>query len=335
MSTDNKPIGYLDKYIVDELQRCKNEGLYRALPELIQRRKVDGHYHFILQFHASWESTKRSVFNVSPSMTDPFNPNCFSFDKAKHNEILCKILYKDGVCTAFSKDDSVEGDLVFYTYINVSPVSAGQHVFVPNPSKHYPQIYTPSFQEPILCIFDLFQADDYAIFFNSLAGWASVNHQHWHGLNLTAFSQYDHRLPVQFQPKSLFLSNNKIDVYTIEDWICHTIVFENTLGKPNRHAFAQLLIQFIEPLYKENIPFNIMINNHGNSVYLFLRTPQITVEDIGYKAAFAELSGMIIVRKEEAFQTLDEQTILQKSAVFKISQEKWNTIATIYRNLFK
>ena len=38
-------------------EHSKEEGLYKALPEDIIRRRIQGKYRFMLQYHPSWDST--------------------------------------------------------------------------------------------------------------------------------------------------------------------------------------------------------------------------------------------------------------------------------------
>lgn len=99
-------------------------------------------------------------------MTEPFNPACFSFDKAKQNEILFILGYDEekkhfNVYNNVWLSVSIKGrprmrnvmknlhfiviSMVWRVGIQrtwiVSPVAKNQHLYVPNPTKHYAQVF--------------------------------------------------------------------------------------------------------------------------------------------------------------------------------------------------
>lgn len=160
-------------------------------------------------------------------MTEPFNPACFSFDKAKQNEILFILGYDEekkhfNVYNNVWLSVSIKGrprmrnvmknlhfiviSMVWRVGIQrtwiVSPVAKNQHLYVPNPTKHYAQVFfffflwfhrftilifciifcpfSISFRVPIMHYSSIRMLSSSFLppFVIRLNGWASVNHQH-------------------------------------------------------------------------------------------------------------------------------------------------------------
>merc|ERR1719361_733572 len=115
------------------------------------------------------------------SVLQDFNADQFNFTKVNKEREVVAVLSNSGQCSS-SKDVII---------INVSPIDLGHCLLVPQLECCLPQVLTSKSVRTALDVMYLSQSPHTRIAFNSLCGYASVNHLHFH------LYYQSHTLPVQ------------------------------------------------------------------------------------------------------------------------------------------
>nr|XP_033775546.1 GDP-D-glucose phosphorylase 1 [Geotrypetes seraphini] len=182
-------------------------GLFRYPLKKLQTRILPGSVQFVAQLNIQRGIERRKPQDIQ-SVQQRFDPHQFNFNKIKMEEILFQMsrasIRKDSSSNA---DYEIQGSELernccqsqaelqttedkgwkpgnTLLVINVSPLEFGHILFIPDPALCLPQILTQDLiQLGIESV--LLSADrGFRVGFNSLGGFASVNHLHLHGFYL-------------------------------------------------------------------------------------------------------------------------------------------------------
>lgn len=124
------------------------------------------------------------------SVNQPFNPNEFHFNKVSPKEIILKL---EPPWNSLSSNDGTTPD-EHLVLINVSPLEYCHVLLTPLRNQCRPQNLTVEGLRLSLESCLLSNSSDYRVGFNSLCGYASVNHEHYHAYYLS------HRLYIENAP---------------------------------------------------------------------------------------------------------------------------------------
>ncbi|XP_057693283.1 GDP-D-glucose phosphorylase 1 [Corythoichthys intestinalis] len=163
-------------------------GLLRYTLGDLQTRILPGSCGFVAQLNVKRGIERRKPQEIL-SIKQVFNANQFNFNKINPDEIIFEMI-KD--CDEEQKIGHQPCKIV--VLVNVSPLEFGHCLFVPDPTRCFPQVLTRfSIQVGIESV--LLSSDPaFRVGFNSLGAFASVNHLHLHGYYLK------HKLNIESLP---------------------------------------------------------------------------------------------------------------------------------------
>ncbi|CAE7462836.1 Gdpgp1, partial [Symbiodinium pilosum] len=265
------------------------------------------------------------------------DPEAFNFNKVADAEIVGLV---DDAC-----------DLAVTVLACGSPLAIGHMLLVPRRDVITPQVLSTELLRCGLQMVAKSLRRDFRLLFNSLLGFASVNHFHYHGLYLE-YCGFTHRqFPVERVERSTVggsRTEGKLcaELLAESQWYCRGLVLSagsqvGVTGEPppaDIEALATFAGNVIGLLQSRNIPHNVMIAPYQGErkprqfedlfaevnatplaaspeVYIFPRQSEDKYRaDGGFNAAICEISGLITSHDEERFQQFDEDKV---SSIFK------------------
>ena len=211
--------------------------------------------------------------------------------------------------------------------INVSPLAFGHFLFCPGLNDMRPQTLEKSSLAQALRLAGNFSRSDFKLFFNSLGGWASVNHMHFHGVFLSGYCTAERDWRGDFREIGQDCCLFEDGRFPIE----HSKVYHKRSTRSESHVFSLDYIlpglriensqsdhllndawKVIDYLLLRDIPHNVLITDGGRCIYIVPRQVQKVVmlpfsqDNGGIHVASAELFGVVICFDESTFNGLDE-----------------------------
>ncbi|KAM3965963.1 GDP-D-glucose phosphorylase 1 [Aphomia sociella] len=226
-------------------------GVFRYKVDKIQKKLVGEKYS--IQLNPDRGCKRRAPEQID-EICQTFNKNQFNFTKASPKEIIFCIM-NDGngnhqtaeLTLLYSR--VVESD-VHTLLVNVSPISHYHTLLCPSMEKCLPQIATAESLLLTVEIFFLAQNRDLRIGFNSLCGFASVNHLHYH-----LFIEKND-LPVE----SLKCNHLFSHIYCIYDYPIPGFCFE-VPDKNSAFSVVKDINKLVQYFLKKSIAHNILLTS--------------------------------------------------------------------------
>ncbi|XP_029430422.1 GDP-D-glucose phosphorylase 1 [Rhinatrema bivittatum] len=191
------------------------KGLFRYPLEKLQTCILPGSVQFVAQLNIQRGTERRKPQDIQ-SVGQRFDPQQFNFNKIKPEEILLQLSRAStrkepgpnahheiqdselvrSCCQSRELSPENQGELqttennkgwrsgTTLMVINVSPLEFGHILFIPDPALCLPQILTPDLIQLGIESVLLSAHRGFRVGFNSLGGFASVNHLHLHGFYL-------------------------------------------------------------------------------------------------------------------------------------------------------
>lgn len=157
-----------------------DRGLFRYHLGDLQTRVLPGLHGYVAQLNIQRGVERRKPQEIL-SIQQDFSDKQFNFNKINPEEIICEMT-KDPE-TGHEKTQSRPPSRMV-VLVNVSPLEFGHCLFVPDPSRCFPQVLTKfAIQVSIESVL-LSSSPGFRMGFNSLGAFASVNHLHLHGYYL-------------------------------------------------------------------------------------------------------------------------------------------------------
>ncbi|CAF1386708.1 unnamed protein product [Adineta steineri] len=289
--TDEK-FNEFDTLLRCEWDRAVTQGLFTfQIDHHAKYRILDkGNLNYIIQLNPSRYEKRRTPYPFE-NVNTPFDKNKFNFNKIKNEEIL------------FSLDNEQDKDK-YLIIINNSPIRPYHVLLVPNRELEQSQNLT------IDCIlfglqFVVSSAHPYILVgFNSLCGYASMNHLHLHGLYLPE------RLYLQTITCNLF--HEKSNCYILSLYDTQAFVFEiQNLNEFEK--IARYICKITDYLSLQNIAHNMAIvkgesfSSSTDALRIFIWFRQSVVNGTMFERcnfACIELAGFMPLQYEEIFNGL-------------------------------
>ena len=166
-----------------------DRGLFRYHLGDLETRILPGPNGYLAQLNIQRGTERRKPQEIL-SIQQAFNARQFNFNKINPDEVIMEMKHTDG--DAASHDEGLLSEpCKVVVLINVSPLEFGHCLFVPDPSRCFPQILTRSAVQVGIESVLLSSDPGFRVGFNSLGAFASVNHLHLHGYYL------DHELKIE------------------------------------------------------------------------------------------------------------------------------------------
>ncbi|CAF3366743.1 unnamed protein product [Rotaria socialis] len=317
--TDDK-LSDFDVLLHSAWDRAVAEGQFKyKIDQNIKKRILDGDLHYVIELNPS-RFDKRRLPDPFERVDTPFDKNRFNFNKIKDEEIL------------FSLDDEQQTDK-HLVIINNSPVRPYQVLLVPNRQLEQSQILTV---DCILFGLRVVASSAYPFMyvgFNSLCGYASVNHLHLHGIYMP------NRLYIQTVKCSPFHVNSNcylFDLFDVQGFafeIKHVDEFDK---------IAQRINTVTNYLVSSDVAHNMTIMK-GDSfsssqpalrVFVWLRQSNIGAKTFHqWNIGCLELSGYTFLQYEEIFNDANEAKFRECINGVALSSEVQQKIRDDVKNL--
>ncbi|UJR33099.1 hypothetical protein I4U23_020556 [Adineta vaga] len=310
-----------DQLLRTEWDRASTQGLFTfEIGDQIKQRVLDGDLHYIVELNPSRYEKRRMPYAFE-NVNTPFDRNKFNFNKIKDGEIL------------FSLDDEQQTDK-HLVIINNSPIRSYHVLLVVDRQREQIQILTVD-----SILFGLrFVASSAHPFlyagFNSLCGYASINHLHLHGIYMPD------RLFLQTIKCSLFHSKSNCYLHDVFD--TQAFAFEiKHISELDR--IARYIHTVTTYFASSSIAHNLSIVK-GDSfsdgsqpalrIFIWFRQPNIGVKSVDRcNLACLEMSGYVFLRYENVFDDITETELRQSINALALSLEEQQKIKNDIKTL--
>ncbi|XP_054708802.1 GDP-D-glucose phosphorylase 1-like isoform X2 [Uloborus diversus] len=296
-----------DKELESSWQVKMDNGYFRYKLGDLKTRHLPGKYNFVAQLNI-----KRAVERRKPDfITDvimPFDPNCFNFTKISNNEILFSIVSQHQMQEISTLNIKLKTNVLA---INVSPLEYCNSLLVPGIEECYPQVI--NFDGLKLAVETMLISANPAlrIGFNSLGGYASVNHFHFH---------------LYYLKSILFIEHAKVEhlmgnCHVLKCFPANGFVFE-ILKNEDIGLIVGSVLKLINFLLERKISHNIFItrgssfkhDDVGTSdiydavrIYIWARKSVFGSKyDKRFNPALCELGGHLVIKEASYYDTVTE-----------------------------
>ena len=306
-------------------------GLFRYDVTAVKTKVVPGGYGFVAQFNEGRATKKRPTEFSVDEVCQAFDANKFNFAKADKSEIL--FAFRDAraeaearktsarragdvSCSTFDAARVVEDDGVSPTVvlINVSPIEYGHVLLCPRVLERLPQRVSPETLLPPLLMAAESRNPYFRVGYNSLGAYATINHLHFQAYYLMEAFPIERaptrRLPARVYPTKRHRHGIKVSETTGYPVRC--VCFERGDGF---ESLAQMVGVACQRLQETNVPFNLLIADHGARVFLIPQKFSQRIakgevpEDVvatGVNPAVFEISGHLLYKTREDYDACSQ-----------------------------
>ncbi|XP_068128583.1 GDP-D-glucose phosphorylase 1 [Hyperolius riggenbachi] len=334
----------------DTTLRCKwaekmEQGLFRYPLRSLQTRILPGRVKYVAQLNIKRGIERRKPQDIR-SIEEKFNPSQFNFTKIKSEEILFEMIRCSPEKAANMEspdsnhvvsDRTTESTLPkvwqrrILVVVNVSPLEFGHVLIIPEPSLCLNQILIPDLMlfglESIL----LSGHPGFRVGFNSLGGFASVNHLHLHGFYL------DEELLIESTSSTPLYS--EMCLYLLTDFPAPGFLFY-TDGK-DLVSVSQRTCRVTDYLMARNIAHNVFItrghdpgnvdcieSREGIRIVIWPRKSCFgSKEESAFNVALCELAGHLPFKNQEDFSIMTEESVIGIIKEYLFSDEEFNKLS--------
>ncbi|XP_051545737.1 GDP-D-glucose phosphorylase 1 [Myxocyprinus asiaticus] len=305
-----------------------NAGLFRYHLGDLETRVLPGSCGFIAQLNIMRGIERRKPQEIL-TIRQNFDPKQFNFNKINPKELLFE-LQKENETTSEQNCHQNGLKQTCKIIINVSPLEFGHCLLVPEPSRCYPQILTPlAVQIGIETV--LLSADPgFRVGFNSMGGFASVNHLHLHGYYL------NYQLRIESSPSELILPENNL--YCLVDFPAGFLFY--TQG-PDLDLTVSAICKLADIMVDKNIAHNLFITRgcppnrpvdpfnarKGVRVIVWPRLSCFGAkEESAFSVALCELAGHLPFKNKEDYETITEDGVKAIIQKYLLSEEEFSEL---------
>lgn len=313
-------------------------GLFRYDVTACKTKVVPGGYGFVAQFNEGRATKKRPTeFSVDEVCQD-FDGSKFNFTKADKAEVLFCFENGAGAVTATEFHASkVSGPQApTAVLINVSPIEYGHVLLCPRVTDCLPQRITPELLLPPLFMAAESRNPYFRVGYNSLGAYATINHLHFQAYYLMEAFPIE-RAPTTRLPAHVFPRNRHgIKVTRITDYPVRSLCFERGDGFD---SLAEMVGTACERLQRRNVPFNLLIADHGARVFLIpqkfsqrIAKGEVPEEVVatGVNPAVFEISGHLLYKQEEDYERCTQDAAQRMLECASLTEEDFlETVAHI------
>lgn len=235
------------------------------------------------------------------SVVMPFNPDLFNFTKVKDSEVLFELKKTDKCSTATKPGHCV--------VINVSPLEYCNALLVPSLADCLPQVLSPDGLMLAIDAVLLSSSPALRVGFNSLGGFASVNHQHYHLYYL------EHRLHLETARVTRIFG----EYHELQDYPAEGFAFQ--VSRENKEAVVRHIMALVGVLLETSTAHNLFVTRgtafrEGSvgfsvvRVYLWARKSCYGAKDeSAFNVALCELGGHLPMKNDDGFRSATEDSV--------------------------
>ncbi|CAN6445646.1 unnamed protein product [Victoria cruziana] len=322
-----------DTLLMGEWEDRMNRGLFRYDVTACETKVIPGNYGFIAQLNEGRRLEKRPTEFGVGRVLQPFDPSKFNFTKVGQEEVLF----------CFEEDAGSENDREIQFFlspnvsasasssvvaINVSPIEYGHVLLIPRIFDCLPQ----KVDRPTLLLALHMAAEAANPFFrvgyNSLGAFATINHLHFQAY------YFNMPFPVEKVPTRRLPENSKngVKVHELLNYPVRGLVFQDGNTLENICDVVSLCCIYLQ---KNNVPFNLLISDSGQRVFLF---PQCYAEKQALGAvnqelletqvnpAVWEISGHMVLKRKQDYEDASEEYAWKLLAEVSLSEERFEEV---------
>ncbi|KAM7289808.1 GDP-D-glucose phosphorylase 1 isoform X2 [Ixodes scapularis] len=266
----------------------------------LETRILPGKYRFVAQLNVKRAQERRKPQHVS-SVVMPFNPDLFNFTRVKDSEVLFELRKTDKCSTATKPGHCV--------VINVSPLEYCNALLVPSLADCLPQVLSPDGLMLAIDAVLLSSSPALRVGFNSLGGFASVNHQHYHLYYL------EHRLHLETARVTRIFG----EYHELQDYPAEGFAFQ--VSRENKEAVVRHIMALVGVLLETSTAHNLFVTRgtafrEGSvglsviRVYLWARKSCYGAKDeSAFNVALCELGGHLPMKNDDGFRSATEDSV--------------------------
>ena len=326
-------------------------GLFRYDVTAVKTKVVPGGCGFVAQFNEGRATKKRPTEFSVDEVCQAFDGSKFNFTKADKSEIL--FAFRDAraeaedaadfdananananarvSCSTFDArrvvtDDGVSPTVVL---INVSPIEYGHVLLCPRVLEGLPQRVSPETLLPPLLMAAESRNPYFRVGYNSLGAYATINHLHFQAYYLMEAFPIERaptrRLPARAYPTKRHRHGIKVSETTGYPVRC--VCFERGDGF---ESLAQMVGIACQRLQARNVPFNLLIADHGARVFLIPQRFSQRIargevpEDVvatGVNPAVFEISGHLLYKTREDYDACSQEAAQRMLECASLTEE--------------
>ncbi|XP_027235407.2 GDP-D-glucose phosphorylase 1 isoform X2 [Penaeus vannamei] len=271
-------------------------GIFNYKVDNVETKIIPGKYHIVAQMNANRFKLRRKPDEIV-SVVQPFDPKKFNFTKIKNEEILMNLHYGLSNEEEEKVPQDLKYDLEATLLINNAPICYGHSLLVPFLDECRPQVL--DYESLIIGIHSVLLSNtpNYRLAFNSLCGYASVNHLHFH---------------LYYLPHRLYLEDAECELlagpcYVFKDY--HSPGFVFFLKDGAIEELARNLMKITKMFIEKGVAHNMFVTRgvspNGNikgdtfdtiRVVVWARKPAYGIKDVSvFAPAVCELAGHVPV----------------------------------------
>lgn len=308
-------------------------GLFRYDVTAVSTKVIDGEKKYVAQFNIGRATNKRPTEFSIDKVCQDFDPKKFNFTKADLKEVLFSFTALAGeadenVSRSVFEQSADVGESPTVVLINVSPIEYGHVLLCPRVTDMLPQQISPDKLLPALYMASESRNPYFRVGYNSLGAYATINHLHFQAYYLMEAFPIERAETEEIFPGS----HGDCTVYEVTDYPVRCLCFE--VGE-TFEELATLVGECCLKLQAANIPFNILIADHGARVFLI---PQIFsiriankripehVMDTGVNPAVFEISGHLLYKQEADYNSCTQTSAEELLACASLTREQFDTL---------
>ncbi|KAK3866074.1 hypothetical protein Pcinc_028365 [Petrolisthes cinctipes] len=300
-----------DHRLLNQWDAAMSAGVFKYSLEGVETKVLPGKYHIVIQMNSN-----RNVLRRTPQaivdVQQPFDPNKFNFTKVKKEEHLLQLLYKPDLTKKIEHGEERRLETgVGSVLINNAPICSSHSLLMPSLSQCLSQVMTGDGLSLALHVLLLSCSPDLRVAYNSLGGYASVNHFHFH---------------VYYLPFKLYIETAGCvqlagPCYTFEDYYAPGFVFQ--LENGDIEQLSRRVMLLVNMFVKEKIAHNLYITRgkclDGKEtgeeyktlrVFIWVRKFISGIKDIkGICAASLELATHVPVFSQDDWKSVCEEDV--------------------------
>ncbi|KAM6937845.1 GDP-D-glucose phosphorylase 1 [Xenentodon cancila] len=318
-------------------------GLFRYRLGDLETRILPGPNGYVAQLNIQRGTERRKPEKIL-SIQQEFDAGQFNFNKINPDEVIFEMMKDAYGDTTLRDEGQMSEPCGVVVLINVSPLEFGHCLFVPDPSRCFPQILTRSAVQVGIESVLLSSDPGFRVGFNSLGAFASVNHLHLHGYYL------DRELKIESMPVKTLIPEKGF--YRVQDFPGGFLFYTES---EDVAKVAKAICHVTDFLVKDNIAHNLFMTRgcppcsclqskndnslrNGVRIAIWPRTSCFGAkEESAFNVALCELAGHLPFKNKKDYECTTERDVtdivqkylLPDDAFHRLEEQLTNHLLTL------
>ncbi|XP_072241290.1 GDP-D-glucose phosphorylase 1 [Leuresthes tenuis] len=309
-----------------------DRGLFRYHLGDLETRVLPGPCGYVAQLNIQRGIERRKPQEIL-SIQQEFNASQFNFNKINPEEVIFEMIKNTDGGTALPDEEELPRPCRMVVLINVSPLEFGHCLFVPDPSRCFPQILTRSAVQVGIESVLLSSDPGFRVGFNSLGAFASVNHLHLHGYYL------EHELMIESMPVKPVVSEKGF--YRMQGFPAGFLFYTES---DEVEKVARTICQVTDFLVDDNIAHNLFLTRgcppcgciqskkdlclrNGVRIAIWPRTACFGAkEESAFNVALCELAGHLPFKNKKDYDCTTERDVISTVQRYLLADDEFDRV---------